>query len=375
MNFRIDEQSERPIYSQIIEQVRVGVASGELVPGAKLPTVRQLAVDLGVHVNTVARAYSDLERSGVVTTRPGLGTFVALQSDDRRLLAERETRLDGIIGKALLEALSLGYSLEQIEASVALRMARWQREPEAIPPESQPLPADTIIVMGSHDLVLELLARQLRQRDPAVRMISTHVGSLSGLMALGRGEAHVAGCHLLDEDTGEYNLPYLRRLLPDQHIMLVNLVRRIQGLMVVRGNPKQITGIRDLSRPDVGFVNRQWGSGTRLLLQHKLQEERIAPEQIRGYHRELNTHLAVAAAVASGSADVGLGILAAARALELDFIPVASEQYDLAIPRVYYESDLLKPMLETIHDVAFRQIVDEMGGYDTSTMGRVVGET
>ncbi|MCL5958700.1 MAG: PhnD/SsuA/transferrin family substrate-binding protein, partial [Chloroflexi bacterium] len=313
--------------------------------------------------------------TGVVFTRPGLGTFVALSADDERLVAERERRLTGILGKALLEALSLGYTLEQIEASFALRLARWQGGPESNLPESKSLPVDTIVAMGSHDLVLDLLAGQLPHRSPSLKMVSTHVGSIGGLMALGQGEAHLAGCHLLDEESGQYNLPYVLRLLPGQHVILINLVYRVQGLMVPRGNPKQIRSVADLARQDVVFVNRQWGSGTRVLLQHLMREAKIAPEQVRGYERELKTHLAVASAVAAGSADVGLGILAAARALELDFIPVVREQYDLVIPRQHYESPLMRPVLDVIGDRSFRGVVAEMGGYDVSTMGQVVGET
>lgn len=375
MDFRIDPHSDQPIYAQIVEQAQMGIASGQLAPGTKLPTVRQLAVDLRVNVSTVAHAYVELERAGIVFTRTGLGTFIAVGAKDERLAAERERRLAGIFGKALLEALSLGYTMEQIEASFTLRLARWQGGRESNLPEAKSLPVDTIVAMGSHDLVLELLAGQLSHRSPTLRMVSTHVGSLGGLMALGQGEAHLAGCHLLDEDSGQYNLPYVTRLLPGQPMVLVNLVYRIQGLMVSPGNPKQINGVADLTRPEVAFVNRQWGSGTRVLLQHLMREARVAPEQIRGYERELRTHLAVASAVAAGSADAGLGILAAARALELDFIPVVREQYDLVIPRQHYESPLLKPLLDVIGDPSFRGVVAEMGGYDVSTMGQIVGET
>ena len=375
MQFRIDSHSEQSIYSQIAEQVRLGIASGQLAPGARLPTVRQLAVDLGVHVNTVAHAYVELERAGVVTTRPGAGTFVARPAEDERLKAERESRLSGLLSRALLEALSLGYSLEQVEAAFALRLARWRSSAESAPPAAHLLPQNTIVAIGSHDLVLDLLAGHLRLRTPPVPMVSTHVGSLGGLMALARGEAHLAGCHLLNEETGQYNLPYVKRVLPGQHVVLVNLAQRIQGLMIPRGNPKGIRGVEDLARPDVTFVNRQWGSGTRMLLERRLQEAGVAPEQVKGYGHEENTHLAVATAVAGGAADVGLGILSAARALELDFLPLGKEQYDLAIPRQHYESALLRPLLEIISDPSFRRVVEAMGGYDVALMGKVVGET
>ena len=374
MYLRIDPSSDRPIYAQIEEQVRLGIASGRLARGARLPTVRQLAAELGVHVNTVAHAYANLERAGVVTTRQGAGTFVALPAEDERLKEEREGRLNALLGRAMLEALSLGYSIDQIEASFALRLARWRSASETAA-AAPSLPQSTIVAIGSHDLVLDVIAGQLRQRTPPVNMVSTHVGSLGGLMALARGEAHLAGCHLLDEETGLYNLPYVKHVLPGQHVVLVNLVQRIQGLMVQRGNPKGITGIGDLAREDIVFVNRQWGSGTRALLEQRMLEAGLRPEQVRGYEQEETTHLAVAADVAGGVADVGLGILAAARALELDFLPLAKERYDLAIPQPHYDSALLRPLLEVLADPAFRRTVAEMGGYDVSLTGTVVGRT
>lgn len=237
------------------------------------------------------------------------------------------------------------------------------------------LPPDVIAVVGSHDLSLDLLAGKLRQRTPPTRMTSSHVGSLGGLIALARGEAHVAGCHLLDEETGEYNLPYVKRLLPGQGIVLVNLVHRIQGLMLPRGNPKGVSGLSDLARDGVTFVNRQRGSGTRVLLDYRLRQAGMDPLDIKGYEHEETTHLGVATAVSGGVADVGLGILAAARAMELDFVPLWQERYDLAIPRSYYDAPLLQPLLDTIRGEAFRRLVHELGGYDISATGQVVGET
>jgi putative molybdopterin biosynthesis protein len=231
---------------------------------------------------------------------------------------------------------------------------------------------NAIVVVGSHDLALDVLANQLHRRHPQRSLSSSNVGSLGGLLALKSGEAHLAGSHLLDEDSGEYNVPYVKRLLAGQEVVIVNLVYREQGLMVRKGNPQAIAGLADLGRPDVVFINRQRGAGTRVLLDFKLRELRLAPEQITGYDRAAFTHLAVAAAVAGGAADAGLGILTAARALELDFIPVAQERYDLAIPRAYYESPLLEPLLALLQDASFRAEVEALGGYDTSDMGQMM---
>jgi putative molybdopterin biosynthesis protein len=232
--------------------------------------------------------------------------------------------------------------------------------------------ANTIVAIGSHDMTLDLLAQFLAERAPGMRLSSANVGSLGGLVALTRGEAHLAGSHLLDPDTGEYNWRYIDQYLPGREIVLVTLVGREQGLIVPRGNPQQITTVEDLARADVLFVNRQRGAGTRLLLDYALAQRGIAPDQVRGYDREEYTHLAVAAAVSSGAASCGLGVRAAARALGLDFVYVASERYDLVIPREHYEGDLLKPLLDLLHNEAFCAAVAALPGYDVSEMGRVV---
>ncbi|HHW01249.1 MAG TPA: molybdopterin biosynthesis protein [Thermoanaerobacterales bacterium] len=231
---------------------------------------------------------------------------------------------------------------------------------------------NTVVITGSHDITLDLLASEVKKYYPELNVSSAHVGSMGGIMALKRGEAHMAGMHLLDLDTGEYNVPYLKRYLPERGIVLVNLVRRQQGIMVQKGNPKGIKGIEDLKRPDVLFINRQRGAGTRLLLDLKLKELGISPHEIRGYDREEYTHMAVAAAVAGGSADAGLGILAAANALDLDFIPVSPEEYDLAIPEEFYHLDSVKKMLSVINTAEFKKKVEALGGYDTRDTGKII---
>jgi putative molybdopterin biosynthesis protein len=233
----------------------------------------------------------------------------------------------------------------------------------------------TVVAIGSHDLALDLISNALAQRVPGATLASANVGSLGGLLALARDEAHLAGSHLLDEDTGEYNVSYIRRYLPDRPVVLVHLAGRVQGLIVPPGNPKGIVRLDDLGQEDVLFVNRQRGSGTRVLLDFRLRELGIAATRVRGYEREEYTHLAVAADVASGAADTGLGILAAARALGLEFVPLFQEHYQLVIPREHYTSEVLAPLLEIIRDPLFQAEVDALGGYDTSEMGRVVWES
>lgn len=237
----------------------------------------------------------------------------------------------------------------------------------------------TLFCIGSHDMTLDLMAQFLATRGR--RLVSANVGSLGGLVALKHGEAHLAGSHLLDPKSGEYNVSYIRQYLPGIKVRVVTLAGREQGLIVRRGNPKGIKGLEDLSRPRVGkeaedvrFVNRQRGAGTRVLLDYHLALKGIAAESIIGYNQEEYTHLGVAAAVASGRADCGLGIPAAAKALDLDFIPLFQERYDLVIPKQHAESDLLRPLFDLLAEAEFRAAVAALPGYDVSMMGNLVLE-
>jgi putative molybdopterin biosynthesis protein len=230
----------------------------------------------------------------------------------------------------------------------------------------------TIVAIGSHDLVLDLAASELRDADPGVTLASSNVGSLGGLVALRDGLCHLAGSHLLDPATGEYTLPYVDRVLPGREVAVVRLVHRDQGLMVAPGNPLGLAGIEDLARPELRYVNRQRGAGTRVLLDHELARRSIAPEAIEGYAREEHTHLAVAAAIAAGRADCGLGVLAAARAFGLGFVPVTREPYDLVVDATEFEGDVLAPLWELLASASFRERVEALGGYSAQEMGRRV---
>ncbi len=228
----------------------------------------------------------------------------------------------------------------------------------------------TIVAIGSHDLILDLAASQLRARDPRVTLASGNVGSMGGLIALRDGLCHLAGSHLLDPDTGTYTLPYIDRILPGRDVAVVRLVHREQGLLVAPGNPLGLSGVLDLARPGLRYVNRQRGAGTRVLLDYELARAGIDPDAIAGYAREEPTHLAVAAAIAADRADCGMGVLAAARAFELDFVPVTSEPYDLVLERETLEHEVLAPFWELLSDPGFRSAVQQLGGYDTVEMGR-----
>jgi putative molybdopterin biosynthesis protein len=225
----------------------------------------------------------------------------------------------------------------------------------------------TILVLGSHDLTLDLLAQHLAKHGR--RLSSNNIGSIGGLVAINRGEAHLGGAHLLDPESGEYNVAYIQKYLPETPVTLVALARREQGLIVQSNNPKEIAELDDLQREDVRYINRQRGSGTRLLFDHLLNSSGISPNTINGYQHEEYTHLTVASAIASGKVDCGMGIRAAASALGLGFIPMESERYDLVVPTAILNTSLLEPLFLQLKDSEFKQAVEALDGYDASVMG------
>lgn len=374
LDFRLDQHSAVPLYQQIAEQVRQFVATEQLKPGDHLPTVRELAHSLNVNQNTVFRAYLELEQERVISARRRGGTVVVASTDDPSITAARQKRLSEIVSDDIVKVLSQGYSPEDLEAAFYLHLARWREERQSVTvkPESQvkaPARPDTIRIVGSHDLALTILTDLVKKRRDKIKFEIVHAGSLGGLIALQEERAHLAGIHLLDEETGEYNYPYIKRILPGREVAVVHLVYRIQGLMMARGNPKKIGGIADLKRADITFVNRQEGSGTRVLLDIQLRQLGINPREIKGYEREMETHLAVGLSITRGEADAALGIEAAARSCDLDFLPLFRERYDLVMPIASYRSKLLAPLLETVVSEEFKEVVNKAGGYDTSQTG------
>ena len=228
---------------------------------------------------------------------------------------------------------------------------------------------NTIVSIGSHDLIMDYIASLLEKKetlsgDGKVHLSSAHVGSMGGILALSRGEAHIAPIHLLDEETGEYNVSYIQKYLGSRKITLVKGVKRQQGFMVAKGNPKSICAVEDLARAGITFVNRQKGSGTRILTDYLLKKAGIDRDCIRGYERDMTTHMAVAAAVSAGTADAGVGVFSAARAMGLDFIPIGFEEYDFAIPEQFMETGMIRAFLEVLQSGDFKKILEELGGYE-----------
>jgi len=231
---------------------------------------------------------------------------------------------------------------------------------------------NTILCTGSHDLAIGVLEDQLKLSHPELKIAATNVGSVGGLLAMQRGETHIAGTHLLDPATGVYNIPDIQRTIPKVPLVLVHLARRQQGILVERGNPKKMATLKDLARKGIRFVNRQPGSGTRVLLDYELKKIAIDAIAIAGYEREEFTHMAVGVAVASGLADAGLAVRAVAHALGLDFIPVADEQYDLLMHRSFFDSARGSLLQQVIVSAQFKHAVGALGGYDTSQAGMVL---
>ena len=236
--------------------------------------------------------------------------------------------------------------------------------------------SSVLLFTGSHDMCIDILRDELMKLPLPVSMSTHNIGSLGGITAIKKGITHVAGIHLLDEKSGEYNIPFIEKYIQDIEVILINLVYREQGFIVARGNPKRITDIEDLCRKDINFINRQRGAGTRLLLDYKLKLKGIEHKEINGYDNQCFTHMAVAIAVSGGVADVGLGILAAAAALDLDFIPLGTERYDLVVAKKHMKDPRVNAALDIIRSEKLQvRIENELAGYDTSDTGRILYQT
>jgi putative molybdopterin biosynthesis protein len=231
-----------------------------------------------------------------------------------------------------------------------------------------------VVIAGSNDLALELLAKNASVQHPRYTFSISNVGSLAGLIAMQNGSCHVAASHLLDVETGDYNSSFIRKHFSHLKVVALNLAHREQGLIVKKGNPLGIKTLKNLANKELTFVNRQEGSGTRVLLDYHLKENGIDASEVSGYTRIAHTHMEVALEIFSGSADVGMGILGAARLLDLDFIPLANERFDLIIPSVHYTSGAVKALREVLCSEDFKANMTQMGGYDTRDTGKIVYE-
>lgn len=310
------------------------------------------------HIKAVLskRLVSSLKHKEYVRVKVGEvdGKFVAAPLARGAGAAMSLVRSDGF---CIIEQSSEGYDAGEI---VDVELCRDRDEIES-----------TVVIIGSHDLILDVMADIMPETCAGMNISSTHVGSMGGLMALRRGEAHMAPVHLLDEETGEYNVSYIKEIF-NEPMALIKGVERIQGLMVKKGNPEGINGIEDIPVKNARYVNRQRGAGTRVLFDYLLKNKGIASDAVNGYDREMSTHMTVAAAVAGDSADAGMGILSAARSMGLDFVEIAGEEYDFAIPVRYLELPRIKTFIEILKSNEFREKVSKLGGYGFSRTGEVV---
>jgi len=224
---------------------------------------------------------------------------------------------------------------------------------------------DKLLSIGSHDLVMDVVADMMK-------LTSSHVGSMGGILSLRRDECHLAPIHLLDMETGEYNTSYVKKYFPGKRMALIKGIQRSQGFIVQKGNPHDIKRCADLTREDLIFANRQKGAGTRVLLDYHLKMERIEPREIRGYQREFTTHMAVAAAVKNNTATTGLGVLSAAKAMDLDFVPLSNEDYDFLVHGDSMEMDQVRDFVNLIKSDEFQYRVKDLGGYGFENTGEII---
>ncbi len=369
-------ERENFVYLEIAETMRRLIVAGELAPGDRLPPVREMAERWNCTPNTVSRAYSLLGREGLVSAHRGGGTRVSWRTGLAGLLAPPEWQWADLVNRAesyLLEAIGLGHTPGHAEAALAAAIARWEQvRSTRTAPESQHADSPDRVVIrfaGSHDLSVELLARLLAERVPPVTMTTDFIGSLGGLMAVARDEADIAGAHLWDEATGLYNIPFVQKVLPNRPVILLNLVKRLQGFIVPPGNPQGLREVADLSRPEISFVNRQPGSGTRVWLDVQLKRAGVDPSRITGYEREETTHMGVARAVAEGRATAGLGIQAAASAYGQEFVRLGEERYDLVVPGERWDEEALEALRAVVGSSPFKQALTGLGGYEVSQTG------
>jgi len=356
-----------PLFEEIAESIRQQILSGTLQPEAELPPIREMAKKWRCSPGTVLRAYQELAEQGLIVSRPGAGTRVAAGDPAARSTPLRRAALVNQTESFLLSALSSGYQVEEIAQAVQMALDRWR----ALTDASDAPAGDHLRFVGSHDPALALLTNHIAQHVPDTELRISFKGSLGGLMALARREADVAGAHLWDAETESYNRSFVPRLLPGRRVALLSLADRHVGLITAPGNPLDLRALPDLTRPNVRFINRQPGAGTRVWLDSQLAKAGISPAEIDGYEEEVLTHTEVASAVGEGRADVGLGIEAAARTYGLDFVLLTVEHYDLIIPEEQWERAPVQALVAGLETDALRAAIDALGGYDTAHTGRV----
>ena len=362
--------TEEFLYQKIAEKIRQDILAGVLKPGDRLLSVREMAGQWSCTIGTIQHAYQELVQQGLVTSRAGQGTRV-VDTMPTGISSHSVLRKATLFHRAeafLLEVLTAGYTMEETDAAVRQAMDRWR----LFEHEAGVVDEKILRFVGSHDLVVSWLASHFSEIAPGYSLQLRLAGSLGGLLALADDKADIAGSHLRDEESGEFNLPYVRRFFPGQKMALVILAHRRLGLILPAGNPRGIGKITDLARPGLRFANRQAGSGTRVWLDVELHNAGIQTDRILGYHDEKMTHFAVARVVAENQADAGIGLEAAARSYGLDFVWLTNERYDLVMPGTLFDAPPVQHLVNWLRSDVGQAIVTSFTGYDTAGTGRVL---
>lgn len=361
--------NDHHLYERIAESIRQQILDGKLKPGERLVSVREMALKWNCTPGTIQHAYQLLAQQGLITGRAGQGTKV-VDDIEPALHEDAPLRRAALVHRAeayFLEMLTAGYEIPEIEDAMRQAMDRWRVV------RKQPAPHDEhkVSFSGSHDIVISWIASHFSDISPGDQMELQFVGSLGGLIALAEDNADIAGSHLWDEESSSFNAPFVRRILPGRRVALVTVASRRIGLVLPPGNPANIQGLRDLKRGGLRFINRQRGSGTRVWLDIALENLSIPTDEIQGYDNGVNTHYAVAKAIADGEADVGIGLEAVVKSYGLDFVFLRHDRFDLIIPEAKISVPPIAALVKWLGEVSSKELITSLGGYDVEETGSI----
>ena len=354
------------LYEQIAENIRVNILEGHYSPGTRLPTVRKMMELWNCTSGTIQRAYQELSKQGFILSHPGRGTIVVdlNQSDP---MALHHIGLQHQINNFLTETTGLGYSFSEIEQAIQTSLESLKSQH----PKNPLQPVNLLRFIGSHDFAVDWLSSRFSEVFPDLSLSIKFKGSLGGLFALADGRADLTGCHLWDEQTDTYNIPYIQKIFPGEKIALLTLTQRRLGLILEHGNPMKIKSLPEITQPGVNSLNRQAGSGTRVWLDARLSMLGISKDRIYGYSNEKNTHLEVAQAIAAGAGNIGVGLEAAAITYGLSFLPLTLEKYDLVFRMNKIGASVIYALQSWLSQEQTKAGIANLGGYDTSQTGNL----
>lgn len=353
------------LYDTIAEKFRRQIITGEIKPGEKLPSVRAVSEKWSCTIGTVQKAYQKLAEQGLVSSRSGHGTYVIYGSIQNQFYPFRRINLLHRSETFLQEVLGAGYEPAEIEETIREALDRLRVEQ----PNKKPAPKYILRFNGSHDLAIAWIASHFKGIAPGWSLELTFTGSLHGLMALENDQAEMAGCHLWDEATNSYNIPFIEKLFPGKQMEMVTLCTRRTGLIVAPGNPLKIHSLADLVKPHIKFLNRQDGSGIRVWFDAQIQLLGISGELISGYKNEVSTHSEIALAIAEKRVDTGIGIEAAASQYGLDFIALNNERYDLVFSTSINNHPAVVKLTDWLTSADARKEIAKIPGYGVENTG------